>query len=77
MGCSEFQPSLEMGRAILEDKMSNNDKINQYDDMLDSTYSFDGVGGIFANMKPSAVLQTCDINAYNSGFSAWLNSEDN
>lgn len=57
--------------------ISLNEALNQYDDMLDEIYSFERVGGIFSNMQPSMILRTCDITAYNVGFSDWVSNQDN
>lgn len=38
-----------------------------YSNMLDDVFSFESVGGIFANMSPAAVLRECDPTAYRCG----------
>lgn len=39
-----------------------------YDDMLDESYSFNGVGGPFQHMQPSSVLREVDPTAYRCGY---------
>lgn len=51
------------------------DADSRYDEMLDDCYSFEKVGGIFANMSPSRVLRECDPVAYRCGMNDWLDSE--
>jgi len=43
-----------------------------YREALDEIYSFKSVGGPFACMQPSRVLEECDPTAYRCGFSDWL-----
>lgn len=45
-----------------------------YDEMLDECYSFEQVGGIFAGMLPSAVLEKCDPIAYRCGHADYFDS---
>ncbi len=52
--------------------ISESDLDAQYDEMLDDCYSFESVGGIFAGMTPSRVLQLCDETAYRCGFNDYL-----
>lgn len=47
---------------------------DQYNDMLDESYSFECVGGIFADMQPSRVLELVDPIAYREGFSEYVDS---
>jgi len=47
-----------------------------YREALDEIYSFKSVGGPFACMQPSRVLEECDPTAYRCGFSDWLDSEE-
>jgi chaperonin cofactor prefoldin len=58
--------------AEIQSQLTAIDVSNQYDEMLDECYSFDSVGGIFANMQPSRVLRECDEVAYRCGKSDWL-----
>ena len=47
-----------------------------YREMLDECYSFKSVGGPFACMQPSRVLEECDPTAFRCGFNDWLDSEE-
>ncbi len=64
----------------LHDRIRNEctevDADKAYDDFLDECYSFKIVGGPFAHMCASTVLEECDPVAYRCGFSDWLDSED-
>lgn len=46
-----------------------------YDDMLDECYSFESVGGPFAHMQPSRVLEEVDPIAYRCGKNDWEDGE--
>lgn len=48
----------------------------RYREMLDECYSFKSVGGIFANMLPSRVLEECDPIAFRCGFNDYLDGEE-
>lgn len=64
----------------LHDRIRNEctevDADKAYDDFLDECYSLKSVGGPFAHMCASKVLEECDPVAYRCGFSDWLDSED-
>lgn len=62
----------------MKQKMTEDEAYNLYDDMLDEVYSsyFESMGGIFATMTPSNVLEKVDKIAYHCGFSDWLDSSD-
>lgn len=47
-----------------------------YSDMLDDCYSFREVGGPFASMSPSRVLQECDPVAFRCGVSDHADAAD-
>ena len=47
----------------------------RYDETLDECYSMESVGGPFAHMLASSVLETCDPVAYRCGFSDYTDSE--
>lgn len=51
------------------------DREARFDDMLDECYSFEKVGGIFANMSPSRVLKEVDPTAYRCGVNDYEDSE--
>lgn len=63
-----------MGR--IRDDLYEVDADKAYDEFLDEIYSFDSLGGIFASMQPSRVLEKMDPVAYRCGFSDWLGGED-
>lgn len=68
-----------MNTKLKEKIIENLQRINideQYDDTLDECFSFKCVGGIFAHMLPSRVLQECDPVAYRCGFSDYIESQD-
>ncbi len=60
----------------IREELSPVDADKSYDDFLDEIYSFESLGGIFACMLPSNVLQKCDPIAYRCGFTDWLDGED-
>lgn len=64
----------------LHDKIADDctpvDADKAYADCLDECYSFKDVGGIFAYMQPSKVLQEMDPTAYRCGFNDWLDGEN-
>jgi hypothetical protein len=60
----------------IRDELSPVDADKSYDDFLDEVYSFKSVGGIFAYMQPSQVLEQMDPVAYRCGFTDWLDGED-
>ncbi len=60
----------------VRDELSPVDADKSYDDFLDEIYSFESLGGIFAYMLPSNVLEKCDPVAYRCGFTDWLDGED-
>lgn len=47
-----------------------------YRESLDDCYSFDAVGGPFACMSPSRVLEECDPVAYRCGLSDYSDGQD-
>lgn len=51
------------------------DREERFNDMLDECYSFDSVGGPFANMSPSQVLLECDPIAHRCGVNDYADSE--
>jgi fructose-specific component phosphotransferase system IIB-like protein len=51
------------------------DREARFDEMLDSCYSFDSVGGPFAHMSPSRVLRECDPIAHRCGVNDYADSE--
>lgn len=65
-------------RAIEErvaDELQPMDMEAQYREMLDDCYSFDSVGGPFAHMSPSRVLEEVDPVAFRCGFNDWIDAE--
>lgn len=62
-------------RAKIELHLDSLDMDRRYDDMLDECYSLDSVGGPFACMCASHVLEKCDPVAYRCGFSDYLDAE--
>ena len=59
----------------IKDECTEVDVHDAYDEFLDEVYSFESIGGIFATMLPSNVLEKCDPVAYRCGFSDWLDGE--
>jgi hypothetical protein len=51
------------------------DRESRFDDMLDECYSFESVGGPFANMSPSQVLREVDPTAHRCGVNDYADSE--
>jgi hypothetical protein len=51
------------------------DREARFDGMLDDCYSFDSIGGPFANMSPSSVLKECDPTAYRCGVNDYADGE--
>ena len=64
----------------LKDHVASNctpvDREQRFRDMLDDCYSLEGVGGPFANMTPSRVLEECDPTAFRCGVNDYEDSED-
>lgn len=68
-----------MNTKLKEIIIQNLERINveqQYDYLLDECYSFKSVGGIFAHMSPSRVLQECDPVAYRCGWSDYIDAQE-
>lgn len=61
--------------AVKEDGQPR-DMDSAYREMLDEVYSFKSVGGPFAYMTPSRVLENEDPTAFSYGFSDYLDSEE-
>ena len=61
--------------AKVKEELTAIDTEQRYDDMLDECYSFKSVGGIFAHMLPSRVLEEMDPIAYRCGKNDWEDSE--
>lgn len=51
------------------------DPEQRFRDMLDEYYSFDSVGGPFAGMQPSAVLEEVDPVAFRCGVNDYIDGE--
>jgi hypothetical protein len=51
------------------------DREQRFRDMLDECYSFDSVGGPFACMSPSGVLEEMDPVAFRCGVNDYMDSE--
>lgn len=58
------------------DELTPTDVEQRFDDMLDEIYSFEQVGGPFAHMIPSRVLQEVDPTAYRCGIADMDMSDD-
>lgn len=52
------------------------DRDKAFNDMLDECYSFDSVGGPFANMSPSRVLLECDPTAHHCGVNDYADGQE-
>ena len=65
--------------AELEQKIADDlekiDREARFDAMLDECYSFEKVGGPFANMQPSDILKNCDPAAYRCGVNDYADGE--
>lgn len=66
----------ELLMAAVKEDGQPRDMDAAYREALDEIYSFKSVGGPFACMQPSRVLEECDPTAYRCGFSDWLDSEE-
>lgn len=52
------------------------DREQRFRDMLDECYSFDAVGGPFACMSPSKVLEEMDPTAFRCGVNDYMDGEN-
>ncbi len=52
------------------------DREQRFRDVLDDSYSFDSVGGPFANMSPSSVLEKCDPIAFRCGVNDYMDGQE-
>lgn len=59
----------------ITDNVSTVDTTQRFRDMLDECYSFDSVGGPFAGMLPSRVLEEMDPIAFRCGVSDYSNDD--
>ena len=66
----------ELLMAAVKEDGQPRDMNSAYREMLDDSYSFKSVGGPFACMQPSRVLEECDPTAFRCGFNDWLDSEE-
>jgi hypothetical protein len=64
----------------LEQRITTNckhiDVEQRFRDMLDECYSFDSIGGPFAGMSPSRVLEEVDPTAFRCGVADYSDGED-
>lgn len=60
----------------IQDNCKAIDIDQQYDDMLDECYSLESVGGPFACMSASRVLQEVDPVAYRCGKNDWVDGNE-
>ena len=60
--------------ARVADELTPIDMEARFNDMLDECYSFDAVGGPFANMSPSRVLLEVDPIAHRCGVNDYADS---
>jgi len=65
----------EVQRRVEED-LTPIDTEESYKDMLNECYSFESVGGIFADMEPARVLEEMDPTAYRCGKNDYEDSLD-
>ena len=68
-----------MNTKLKEIIIQNLERVNvdqQYDDLLDECYSSKSVGGVFAHMSPSRVLQECDSVAYRCGLNDYIDAQE-
>lgn len=61
--------------ARIMGEISAIDTDQAYDDMLGECYSFEKIGGVFASMVPSTVLEKCDPIAYRCGKTDYVDSQ--
>lgn len=61
--------------SFVKDKCRPVDTDELFNSMLDECYSFESVGGPFAHMLPSKVLEEMDPVAYRCGKNDWVDSE--
>jgi len=52
------------------------DREQRFRDMLDDCYSFDKVGGPFAHMSPSSVLEEVDPAAFRCGVNDYMDGQE-
>ena len=65
-----------MIEAIKRGELSAPDRDQKFRDMIDECYSFKLVGGIFATMQPSRVLEEMDPIAFRCGVNDYEDSDD-
>ena len=65
---------LDQWRIRIEDQCDKVDMEAMFSDMLDDCYSFEAVGGPFAHMSPSKVLQELDPVAFRCGLNDYADS---
>lgn len=59
----------------VKEELTAVDMDEQYKELLDGTYSFESVGGIFAGMSPARVLEEVDPTAFRCGFNDFVDCE--
>lgn len=67
---------IEILETRIAEELTPIDREARFDEMLDSCYSFEGVGGPFAHMSPSRVLKECDPVAYRCGVNDYADGEE-
>jgi hypothetical protein len=60
----------------IADELTAIDREERFRETLDELYSFRDVGGPFAHMQPSAVLEECDPIAFRCGVNDYADSEN-
>jgi hypothetical protein len=68
--------AVEEMEAHVKSECSQIDREQRFRDMLDECYSFDSVGGPFAYMSPSRVLEEMDPTAFRCGVNDYMDGED-
>jgi hypothetical protein len=60
----------------IADELTAIDREERFREAMDEAYSFRDVGGPFAHMQPSAVLEECDPTAFRCGVNDYADSEN-
>jgi hypothetical protein len=61
---------------LVKEELTPIDREQRFRDVLDECYSFKDVGGPFAHMSPSAVLEEMDPIAFRCGVNDYLDDEN-
>lgn len=67
---------IEQLEQQIRDDLTPIDREEHFRAMLDECYNFEKVGGPFAHMSPSAVLEECDPTAFRCGVNDYADGEN-